>query len=119
ISGVTWASCAIRVPAMRNAGNNMRRRLVITVPPLYLRRLQSRLPGLLYRPLKPVVETHPAQLRVIVGKQCPLAHSDPVVARLRVRDYLSRVLARGQVPPGGFIQTKLLRSPDLNSAVHR
>src|SRR5437762_3392283 len=58
------------------------RELFITVTPLYLRSLQSRLPGLFCRLFEPVFETHLAQSRGIVGKQCPLAHLDAVVTRV-------------------------------------
>ena len=83
-----------------------------------LRRLPSRLWGLFCSLIEPVFEKCLAQLRVIVRNQCPLAHRDPDVARVRVRDYLARILARSQVPPGEFIQAKLFRPPDFNHAVH-
>src|SRR5437667_1135800 len=57
---------------MGDACNNMHRELFITVPPLYLRRLQSRLRGLFCRLIEPVFEVRLAQLRVIVRNQCPL-----------------------------------------------
>src|SRR5207237_2927235 len=63
-------------------------------------RQQSRFRGLSCRLIEPVFETRPAQLRVIVRNQCPLAHLDAVVARVRVGDYLAGILARSQVPSG-------------------
>src|ERR1700674_2213843 len=87
------------------------------VPPLHLRPLLSRLRGLFCRLIEPVFEVRLAQLRVIVGSQCPFAHRDPVVTRVRVRDYLARILAGSQVPSGEFIQTKLFRPPDFNGAI--
>ena len=76
--------------------------------------LQSRLPGLFCRLIEPVFEMRLAQLRVIVRNQCPLAHRDPDVARVRVRDYLARILARSRFsgpspiaprqPAGGLVQ---------------
>ena len=37
---------------------------------------------------------------------------------MRVGDYLARILARSQEPPGEFIQAKLFRPPDFNRAIH-
>ena len=85
---------------MGDACNNMHRELFITVPPLYLRRLQSGFRGLFCRLIEPVFEVRLAQLRVVVRNQRPLAHLDTVVARVRVRDYLAWILARSQVPSG-------------------
>lgn len=104
---------------MRDASNNMHRELFILFPPLYLRRLQSRLRGLFCRLLEPVFEARLAESRVVVRNQRPLAHLDTVVARVRVRDYLAWILARSQVPSGEFIQTKLFGPPDFNGAIHR
>jgi hypothetical protein len=89
-----------------------------SVAPLYLRRLVSRLRGLFCRLIEPVFEMRLAQLRVIVRKQRALAHLDAVVARMRLRDYLARILARSQVPSGEFIQAKLFRASDFNCAIH-
>src|SRR6266481_5763793 len=103
---------------MRNASNNMHRELFITVPPLYLRRLLSRLRGLFGSVNEPVLETRLSESRVIVRNQRPLAHLDAVIPPVRVGDHLAGILKRRQVPPDEFIQTKLFGSPDFNGAIH-
>src|SRR5258708_699043 len=103
---------------MRDASINTHRELLIPSTPLYLHRLQRRLRGLFCSLVEAVSESRLAESRVVVRNQGPFAHLDAVVARVRVRNYLARILARGQVPPGEFIQTKLFGTPYFHGAIH-
>src|SRR5215471_4328694 len=67
---------------------------------------------------EPGFETRLPELRVVSGNQCPLAHLYSVVARVRVSDNLTRVLACHEISPDQFIETKLFRPPYFNRAVH-
>jgi len=44
---------------------------------------------------EPGFETRLAELRVIAGKECPLANVHAVVTRVRVSDNLARIIACG------------------------
>jgi hypothetical protein len=67
--------------------------------------------------VQPVLEARLAESGVIVRNQCPLAHRDTEVARVRVGDYLARIRARSQVPSDEFVQAKLFGAPYFNGAI--
>src|SRR5262245_23415427 len=118
MSGVTLASCAIRLPAIRNASITIGREFfIIVLLSSYLRGLQINLWSLFRRPREPVYESCLPEPRLIVRNQCPLAHSDAELALVRFRDYFARILARSQVSPDEFVQTKLFRPADFNGAI--
>src|SRR5437899_10178530 len=119
MSGVTLASCAIRVLAMRNANTDIGREIFIIVR---LRCTYARCGSVFgtgFVSVQPVLEARLAESGVIVRNQCPLAHRDPVVAPARVGDYLAWILARSQVPSDEFVQAKLFGAPYFNGAIHR
>src|SRR5689334_24235726 len=83
-------------------------------PSLHLRALPPGLCDLFRRLIEPVLESRFAEPRVPARNERPLAHLNAVVAGLRVRDDLAWIVARSQVPPDDFIQTKLFGASDLD-----
>ena len=74
--------------------------------------------ALTLRLAEPGFETRLAKSRIIAGNERLLAYGDTVVTRLWISNNLTRILPRGQTSPNEFIETKLFRSPDFNSAIH-
>ena len=63
-----------------------------------------------HRRAEPVFEMRLSESRVTAGNERGLAHLNAVVARLRVGNYLARILACGETSPNQLIQTKLFRA---------
>src|SRR5205823_9241867 len=80
-------------------------------------RLPSRSRDLICGLAEPRFQTRVSESRVTAGNEGGLAHLNAVVARLRVGEYLARILACGKSSPDQFIQTKLFRAPYFNGAI--
>jgi hypothetical protein len=68
---------------------------------------------------EPGFEPRLAQLCVIVGNECSLAHRNAVVTRVRIVDNLARVIPRDQGSPHEFIQREFLWSAYFYGAIQR
>ena len=88
------------------------------VPPSrHLRRLQ--IWGLLGSAIEPVFEARLTDSRILVRKQCLLAHCQTEVTRVRVGDYFAWILARGEIPPHEFVQGKRFGARYFDGAIER
>ena len=73
--------------------------------------LPGRSRALIYGLAEPRFETRLSESRVTAGSERGLAQLNAVVARLRIGNYLARILARSKISPDQFIDTKLFRTP--------
>src|SRR5690348_5283712 len=67
---------------------------------------------------EPGFKTRLAEFGIIFRNERSLLDLDPVVARVRVGDDLTRIFPRGKCPPDEFIQAKLFRPSNFHGAIH-